>query len=367
MKLLYITNGVHGSGGLERVLAVKASYLAEHLNYEVTILILNSDGEELFYKFSDKIKFYNINASGNVLSCFLSYRKGIKNAIKSVKPVIISVCDDGVKGLLFPVLFGKKIPVVYERHVSKQIEARTEHSSLFAKLKTILIFKLMELGGSQFDTFVVLTNGNLKEWSLTNLMLIPNPLPFNSMEKSLLNTKKVLAVGKQGYQKSYDRLLQIWKIVGEKFPDWILEVYGKREPQLGLEKRVSEFGLKSKVYFFDPVKNIQEKYKDAAIYVMSSRYEGFGMVLIEAMSFGVPCVSFDCPHGPADIINDSENGYLVENGNIEDFANRLKQLMENENLRNQMGASAKENMKCYAPDVIVPLWDDLFKKLTRPE
>ncbi len=366
MKLLYITNGISGSGGLERVLAVKASYLADKLNYNVHILTLNDENNEQFYEFNPKITFHDIKVSGNVFNYIIKYRSGIKKAIKAISPNVISVCDDGLKGMLFPLIFGKKVPVIYERHVSKQIELKNDNSSLFEKIKSKIVFKLMTIGGNRFDKFVVLTNGNLKEWKqLNNMRVIPNPLPFNNNEKSLLINKKVLVVGKQGYQKSYDRLLQIWKLVSLKYPNWKLEVYGNLDPKLGLEKMTANLHLTDNVIFFPPIKNIEDKYKEASLYVMSSRFEGFGMVLIEAMAFGVPCISFDCPHGPADIIKDGEDGFLIENGDIEGFGNAIIQLIENEELRAEMGAKAKENVKRYAPYKIVPIWDELFKSLVK--
>ena len=96
---------------------------------------------------------------------------------------------------------------------------------------------------------------------------------------------------------------------------------------------------------------------------MSSRFEGFGMVLIEAMSFGVPCISFDCPYGPADIIKEGEDGFLIKNDNIEGFSNKIIQLIENENLRKEMGLKAKKNIQRFYPETILKQWDELFKSL----
>ncbi len=363
IQLLYITNGIHGSGGLERVLAVKASYLADKMGYEVHILTLNGGDKQPFYDFSHTIKFHDIKAIGNPFNYFLSYRSGIKKVIKTIAPDVISVCDDGLKGLLFPVLFGKKTPIIYERHVSKQIENKTDTISFVQRLKTTLKFRLMNFGASQFHKFVVLTNGNLKEWNLPNIVVIPNPLPFNSLEQSAHTNKKVLVVGKQSYQKGYDRLLDIWSLVQEKFPDWSLEVYGKLNPALGLEEKAKQFKIDKSLKFYPPIKDVQTKYKEAAIYVMTSRFEGFGMVLIEAMSYGVPCVAFDCPHGPADIIKDGKDGFLVANGDIDTFAVKLMALMENKALRQQLGTNALKDVNRFNVTKVVKKWDTLFKSL----
>jgi len=366
MKLLYITNGINEAGGLERVLAVKASYLTDILNYEIHILTLNNSYQNPFYNFSTKINFHDIKVNGNLVKYFLNYKKGIQKVIKTIQPNVISVCDDGLKGILFPIIFGKNIPVIYERHVSKQIEIKNDNSSLFEKVKSRIIFKLMNIGGNRFDKFVVLTNGNLKEWEqLNNLRVIPNPLPFNNNEKSFLTNKKVLVVGRQSYQKGYDSLLKVWKIVNQKQPGWQLEVYGKIDSSMNLNTKANELGISSSIKFIAPIKNIEEKYKEASLYLMTSRFEGFGMVLIEAMSYGVPCISFDCPHGPADIIKEGEDGFLIKNGNIEDFANKIIQLIENENLRKEIGSKAKVNVTRFLPEMVVKQWDELFKSLSR--
>lgn len=364
MKLLYITNGVNGSGGLERVLSIKASYLADKLNYDVHILTLNDGDKNIFFNFSEKIIFHDIKVGGSKpINYFLSYKKGIQKILDEVRPDVISVCDDGLKGMMFPLIFGKSIPVIYERHVSKQIEIKSESPSAFHNILNKFKFALMNFAGSKFDRFVVLTNGNTKEWHLDNIKVIPNPMPFESEERSKLSSKIALVVGKQSYQKGYERLLEIWKLVAEKHPDWKLEVYGKLDPSLNLDLNSEQLGISDKVGFYPPIKNIHEKYKEASIYLMTSRYEGFGMVLIEAMSMGVPCISFDCPYGPSDIIANNKDGFVIKNGDIQGFANAVIKLIEQDDLRQTMGSNAAENVKKYHIDVIGKQWDSLFTEL----
>ena len=364
MKLLYITNGIHGAAGLERVLSIKASYLADKLGYDVHILTLNSFGESLFYDFSDKIKIHDIIASGNPLHYINQYISGIKKVINAINPDVISVCDDGLKGFFLPKINPISCPIIYERHVSKVIEMG-DNPTFFKKIKVELKFKLMNVLAKSFDRFVVLTNDNLNEWNIKNGIVISNPLSFSPNKFSDLQNKKVIAVGRQNHQKGFDLLLQSWKIVQQKYPDWNLEIYGKIDKKLALQNIANQLNINNTVRFFEPVKNIQEKYLQSSIYAFSSRYEGFGMVLIEAMICGVPCVSFDCPCGPSDIIKNDEDGFLVENGNIELFATSIIRLIENEDLRKKMGSLARENVKRYLPEIIVPQWDLLFKELIK--
>lgn len=358
MKLLYITNGITGPGGLERVLSVKASLLAEDFDYEVHMLSLNELSVEPFFSFSKKLNLHTIRVLGNPVRYFLQYKNGIQKIVDEVRPDIISVCDDGLKGFFLPRFIRTKAKWVYERHVSKLIEANTSQSKI-KSLKTKAKWFLMERLGSGFKKFVILTHGNISEWKgLENITVIPNPLPFEPKEQSSQNNKIVICVGKISYQKGQDLLQKAWKKLYSKYPDWELHLYGNENLKF-LDTR----NLKNNIFHFQAAKNIEEKYEESSIYAMSSRFEGFGMVLIEAMSCGLPVISFDCPHGPKDIISDGEDGFLIENGNIEKFAEKLQLLMSDFELRQKMGKAASQNSKIYNANIIVKQWDELFRKL----
>lgn len=362
MRLLYITNGIHGAAGLERVLSIKASYLADKLGYDIHILTLNSGNETLFYDFSPKIKLHDIVVKGNPLQYIKQYVQGVRSVIKQLNPDVISVCDDGLKGFFVPSINPFSTAIIYERHVSKVIEMG-DVPTFLKRIKVELKFSLMNFLAKKFDRFVVLTKDNVKEWNLNNIIVISNPLSFYPSTLSNTSCKKVIAVGRQSFQKGFDLLLKSWQIVHQIYPDWELEIYGKTNESLALKKEAEKLGIAANVQFYDPVKNIQEKYLSASIYAFSSRFEGFGMVLIEAMACGVPCVSFDCPCGPRDIIADGTDGFLVENGNVDEFAKKLLVLIENAAKRKEMGTIAHENVKRYLPENIVQQWDVLFNKL----
>jgi glycosyltransferase involved in cell wall biosynthesis len=218
---------------------------------------------------------------------------------------------------------------------------------------------LMEKLAKTYDCFIVLTEGNKKEWtSLQNMQVIANPLSFYPDRSSSLDQKVVICVGKISYQKGQDLLVKAWGKVHQAHPDWQLHLYGKENLSF-----LDTNKLTHNIKYFPPEKNIEEKYLESSIYVMSSRFEGFGMVLIEAMACGVPCVSFDCDYGPGDIISNNEDGYLIPNGDLKTFEMQLKELIQNEEKRKEFGKRAKENVKRYSVEEVVKEWDILFRNV----
>ena len=356
MKILYITNGINGSGGLERVLSIKASYFADSLGYEVFILSLNENEIEPFYQFSNLIRFQSIITEGNSINYLKSYLKGIQEVVSTFNPDIISVCDDGLKGFFLPRLIRSNAKWIYERHAS--IALNTNSS-----LKGRLVARLMKSQVRNFDAFVVLTNSNIEEWdNRYNVICIPNPLSFNIDQKSLLNEKRIIAVGSHSLNKGYDTLIRMWKAVEEDLPDWSLDVFGKIDKEKRFVSLAEKLAVKN-IHFHIPVHDIKSEILKSSILVLPSRSEGFGMVLIEAMACGVPCVAFDCPSGPRDIITNGVDGFLINDQDEKSFIEQLKKLTANEDLRLEMGIKAQDSVSKYRIEEIGEEWDNLFKSL----
>lgn len=355
VKVLYITNGVNGSGGLERVLSTKASYFANTLDYSVHILCLNQSDPRLFYDFSNKIFFHYVKASGGAVAYLKMYITSIQKVVDEVNPSVICVCDDGLKGVLLPIWLKIKnnIPLVYERHASIFLE------------RSLIKRVLMRIGPYLYDRFVVLTKSNLREWYGSNLQVIPNPLSFQNIKSAMLENKTIICVGSMSQNKGYDLLIDAWSKISHLHPDWSVEVYGKRDDSLYslYQQKMKELKVTPPVLFFPPEANIELKYQNASIFVLPSRSEGFGMVLIEAMAFGVPCVAFDCPSGPRDIISNKKDGYLVANGDVNELAEKINLLINDASLRKKMGEQAIKSVQYYSIDQVSKKWQDLFNAL----
>lgn len=351
-KIVYIVNGISGIGGLERVLSIKASYFADALNYEVHIVTLNDDASSLFYHFSDKITFHNVQTKRGCLY-IPSYIAGINKVITQIEPDVISVCDDGLKGLFVPLwIKKKKASIIYERHASMTLNAGR------------LAQKLMQFGGRLYDKVVVLTQYNVSEWNSNNVVVIPNPLSFYPAEVSSLSEKRIICVGSISYNKGYDLLIEAWARIASKYPEWRIDIFGKGDVN-SLESLAQRKGVADSLSFCGPTRNVMLEYLNSSIFALPSRSEGFGMVLIEAMACGLPCVSFDCPCGPRDIIENGKNGLLVPPEDVQKLACALQKLMDSTETRNQQGAYGRECAKKYGIEQIARQWVLLFESIKK--
>lgn len=365
MKLLYIVPNINNEGGVARVLSIKANYLVEKFGYEVHILTQNEGFSPLFYSFNSNIVFHDMILKGNVFQFFYSFIKAINSTIKTIQPDVVNVCDNGLKAYSIPFVLKNKVPLILEMHSSKFIEERESGNTIFTKVGANCIHALKKGGIKKYDRFVVETCESISEWNIDNTIVIPNPLWFTSDKISALESKKIIAVGRHTYEKGFDRMLQIWKKVVAKHSDWILEIYGKSSENIDLRLLAENLDISSSVVFYEPVQNINEKYLEASIYLMTSRFEGFGMVLIEAMSSGLPCIAYDCPCGPKGVLSQNEDGFLIENGNELDYIKAVETLIENQPIRIEMGKKAKLSSEKYNIDAIMKTWNQLFIEIKK--
>ena len=218
----------------------------------------------------------------------------------------------------------------------------------------------------QLDKMVVLTESAKQDWpELSNVVLIPDPLPFSVQQVSSLSAKRIISIGRYAYEKGNDLLLRAWAIVQNSCEDWVLDVYGmgEREPYRQL---MSELGIdESRCHLYGSLADVKEQYLSSSVFALPSRFEGFGLVIIEAMSCGLPVVSFNCENGPRNIITDEQDGCLVTPYDVEEYANKLLKLIHDKDYRQQMGINAYQASRRYAIENIATQWKDLFDELMR--
>lgn len=375
LKLVYITPALYMAGGVERVLTLKANYFAEHFGYDITIILTEGKGKPLFYPLSDKIKVVNLNVGFEELwTCSFAkkifvylkkqrkYKKALTHELMRIRPdITISLLRREIN-FINDIKDGSR--KIGELHINRANYRNFETNdsnfikNLFAKFWMYsLVSKLKHL-----DQFVVLTEEDKKAWTeLPNICVISDPLSFCPTQRSSLSIKRVIAVGRYVYQKGFDQLLQAWATIERQYPEWQLVVFGdgNRTPY---EQQMKELGIDdNRCHLYGPTTDIQQEYVNSSIFVFSSRFEGFGMVLVEAMACGLPVVSFDCPCGPKDIVKDGEDGILVENGNIELLATSLSKMMRDEALRQAMSQAALKNVQRFRIEQIAEQWRKIFE------
>lgn len=376
MKIVYCTPSLYIPGGVERVLTTKANYLADVAGYDIYIVLTDGKGKAPYYPLSSKIKVINLDINFEELWGLSFIKKGIvylkKQRIfkKQLSQVLCDLKPDITVSLLrreinFLCDIKDGSRKVGEMHINKSHYRNFEGQDyniikgLFAKFWMKSLLKSLK----KLDKMIVLSEEDKKSWTeVNNIMVIPNPLPFDIPDVISPKKRQVITVGRYVYEKGFDLLLESWKYVNSKFPDWQLVVYGTGETEL-YKKQAQELGISKVCSFNAAVKNIQDKYAESSIYALSSRFEGFGMVIIEAMSHRVPVVSFNCPYGPKSIITDGKDGFLVENGNTQQLAERICYLIEHAEERKEMGEHAVETAKRYSINEIGKQWVSLFGSL----
>ena len=370
MKIVYCIAGTRHPGGMERVLANKANWLVEN-GYDIVIVTTDQRGMSPFFPLDKRIRCIdlNVNYEENNGKSFANkllhyplkqywHKKRLVAVLNRERPdVTVSMfCNDA--GFITRLNDGSK--KVLEIHFSKFKRLQYGRKGLW-RLADLWRSKQDEKTVRRFDKFVVLTEEDKGYWgNLPNIAVIPNANTFVTDQIALLENKKVIAVGRYTYQKGFERLIKAWKMLASQFPDWKLDIIGEGEEHEALQKLIDSYRLGQQVTLVHPTQQIERVYRNASLLVLSSRYEGLPMVLLEAQAFGLPIVAFACKCGPRDIVSDQETGILVAEGDIEGLAKGMSTMMENEALRKQMGVKAKAVSLRYDEDVIMKKWMDLF-------
>lgn len=375
-KLVYCTPALYSAGGTERVVSVKANYFAEHLGYDVTIIVTEGNKGNSFFPLSKNVKVINLGLGFEDLwnKPFLKkiylyikkqreYKKLLTKELLKIQPDITITTLRREINFINDVKDGSC--KIGELHLSKSNYRGVEdRDSIFKSIFSKWWKKDVILDLKKLDRVVVLNENAVKEWpELNNVTMIPDPLPLNPMEKSKLRSKRIVTIGRYSYEKGYDYLLQVWTIVEKKYPDWQLNVYAMGDPTPYV-KLMDELSIDPRrCHLNSSLVDVESEYLRSSILVHPSRTEGFGLVLVEAMACGLPVVAFDCENGPRSLISDGVDGFLVPAFDVELFADRLMRLMGDEELRLQMGEKGFQKSRQYHISKIATQWERLFEEL----
>lgn len=376
MKLIYCTHSVCNPGGMERVLANKVEYLVGRLKWDVMIVTTDQYGRPPFYAFSTGVRMTDLginysddNGNGTLkkITGYLRRRRKHRRLLTTLlyreRPDVVVSLYPSESSFIPRIKDGSK--KVLELHFCKFFRIQYGRKGLLGLIdrwRTRQDERIVR----RFDKFVVLTNEDKGYWGgLDNIEVIPNAA-LNMVDRySDVSAHRVIAVGRLDYQKGFDRLVHAWKIIQDtgRFNDWYLDIFGQGEWHDMLQDMIDASDLSGSVHLNAPVKNIGDEYARSSFLVMSSNYEGFPMVMIEAMACGLPVVSFDYKCGPRDIISHGDNGLLVSNGDIEGLADAMMRLMGDDGLRRRMSANARKVVDTYSVDSVMARWVSMFESL----
>lgn len=389
MRIAFLCNNFKSLNGVERIWSQKLSLLAEREVDQIYLITYNQYGAPFSFPLSEKVRHIDL-ATRYISRCSfngiwqyidrykseLAFRRTLNDCLTTIRPDIVVCSDMHVADL--KALLSVKLPVVriVECHCGRSayFEDLAKIKGLFEKTKQYLLKKRLLRAVSRFDRIVVMTEAERADWKQKDKVVsIPNMLVRypEEIQKDRHLYRRVISVGRYAYQKGYDLLLKAWRTVEERHPDWSLDIYGSLDGGMGeyeqLQCQIEVLGLNT-VSLHSATTDIYSSYLESDIYVSASRFESFGLVLVEAMACGLPVVGFESPYGPTSIIKDGSIGILVPPYDIQQLAEVICQMIERPEERIRMGGNGRLESKRYLPEQIMPIWRDFYKSLgtTRP-
>lgn len=381
MKIAYVFSTLAKTGGTERIITEKTNYLAEQFGYDITIInLFQQDEDTNHFVLSKKVK--QINLGIPYFSQF-SYRypkrlwirwqlnrqvkKSIKQYVKNVDPDILIGISFFKADLVSKVKCrAKKIIESHEAKPFTHSGLNTRHNfikEVYQNIWRSFYFRAIERNA---DAVITLTKADEMLWKRAKYtVVIPNFSVMPISKYSDCTSKRVIAAGRLEWEKGFGRLIEAWSIVSSRHPDWHLDIFGEGSMDKTLKVLTNLYKAKN-LTFHNVTSNISQEYANSSICVVTSYFEGFSLILLEAMRHGVPCVAFDCPFGPKSIINDGYTGFLVENGEIKLFAERVCRLIEDEDLRKHFSKASIDRALLFDTDSIMLRWKKLFEQMITP-
>jgi len=373
MKIVYTIAGLYRPAGMERILTDKANYLARK-GHEVLIVTTEQEGRPDAFPLLAGVRRADLGIGYEKTNGKSFLDKALRYPFKKIThsqrlaellirehpDVTVSLfCGD--ESFLPDIMDGSK--KVLEVHFSRFKRLQYGRKGLWALADRWLSHR-DERHIRRFDKFVTLTDEDLGYWGRPeNGVCIPNFINVMPAVTASTEAPHVLAIGRFCHQKAFDRLLRAWKQVKQDSASrgWTLRLAGGGEDADKLRALAAELNLTDSVEILGARRDVESLYREASVYALSSRYEGLPMVLLEAQSYGLPIVSFDCQCGPRDVVTDGKDGFLVPEGDIDGLAARLCELIRNPELRREMGLNARLAAARWDKEKIMQQWIRLFK------
>lgn len=373
MKIAIITPSMALVGGIERVVSIQANHWSRHRGHQIIIFTYLDPLESSFFPLDPAIKIIHIGSFGysgdakrgiiSKIRSFIPRIKSYKKHIEKERPDLILTTMHSSDNYFLHYIAGQ-IPIIGVNHITLNLRRGDFIRSVFGRLVARFEYLALLHNIRQYNAVVALSRTDCirlhqlrcKSYYIPN----PNSLTNRTTTESRTREKRVIYVGRLDFLKGQDRMMEIWKRVVSIHKDWCLTFVGNGPDLHVLQKKAEKEGLINNIEFILETKDIKSLMSASSICAFSSRTESFGMVLIEAMSCGLPVVSYDCENGPRDIICNHYNGFLIPDNDTDRFTQRLLELIENPALREEFRSNALQSIACYDEDVVMKQWDDLL-------
>lgn len=373
MRLIYIAPFLHPIGGLERTLTDKANYLVRK-GHEIILLTYSQGHNQVFYHLDERVKCIDID-----IPLFTIYKKPIyarpkayfdkrhlfrerfKNVIDSFRPDVIVVTIPNTEDYIHDMIsVANNIPVVIESHLASPFHLSSK--PLTERLLYTLVPAITAIRKSVL--LISLTEHDAESWrekGVSHVLVIPNPLTCypSSLPAIEQAPNRIIAVGRLFHQKRFDRLIDAFSLIAGHYPDWYIDIFGDGILREGLKTHIARRGLVGRVNLNSATSHIYDEYKRSQFFVLSSDYEGFGLVIIEAMACGIPVVATDCPFGPSEIVEHGRTG-LLSQMDVKDLAAKMEWMITHQSERRQMGRLAHDAVARYQQEVVMPEWERAY-------
>ena len=369
MKLLYFTIQINMVGGLARIVIDKINWLVAH-GYDVTLCNIEALDVKPAYSIDPRVKLIRGDIQTNP-GGILTRTKGVIGAVRRTKEVIQQVRPDIIINAHCPLVTWilpfvcRDIPKIVEIHQSRQgLEVfNRQFMSPIARWGHRHAIRWIY---SRYEHFIVLTNGDKEAWGCQNCMVIPNFHNFQVLERLPEQTehKQVILLARLMPQKRIDLMIDIWAELAKNFPDWRVKVLGEGMLRPQLETKIRKLGLEESFLMPGEVKDVTTELQASDILCLTSEYEGFGIVLIEAMAKGKPVVAFEYV-GVHDIINDGVDGFIVPFGDVKGYADKLRQLIQDKELRQQLAKKGLASVHQFDKERVMQKWTVLFADILK--
>lgn len=354
MKLVYIASRITASGGVSRILSQKLSALVAENGYEVIVVSTNDETHNPFYEFHPKIRFHFIEGSFKSVTDVLRLYSILRGIVDHESPNWVVVTDNGFKAYFTP-WFLKKHKVVFEIHGSK----RFLFSANYKSLKNITRLAIVDFMAKRFHSIVLLNEAMCVEWKHKNIKVIPNYVERSRDITPIPHSKRIIAVGRVVAEKGYVRMMDVFKKVHEKHPEWSLHVFGTLKDEAFYNSLLSREN--DGVFFYGESRSVFSEIERADFLIHTSFHEGFSLVIAEALSLGRPVVAFDVPFVINSLVKNQETGFLIEDGDLNEFEKRMLDLIEQPELLVEMGAKASSSLKALEKTEVLKKWKSFFE------